>query len=434
MPSIQGNQNYTYKFLSDKIFDQVRVNPEIPIKYSMLRDYVVELQSTNPNTIVKITIERNTDPSLPTRVFQRIYLCLVALKLGFRARELLGLDGAFTKGPFPGQVLETIRLDSNNGIYPLDYALVEAKNRRRHEASRSFGGTQRPGHFAKDCRASFKRATPVNAVIIEFELGTCYECGSREHFRNTFPKLNRAPGQVGNRLTIEGNQNTRDNGKRATGRAFNVNVNEVEALQDPKVMTGTFSLNDHFATVLFDSRADFIFISTEFAPLLNVKPSIVNHGYVIEVADDKKIEVDRIIRDCKLELENSLFSINLIPLGQGSFDVIVGMDWLSQNKVVIVCHEKVAEIPFKGSGILWVQRERTLGAVKALMNAKVDEPKLSDISIVRDFVDVFLKDLSGLPPQRQVKFRIDLVPGATPVAKSPYRLAPSEMQELYGQL
>ncbi|GJS20422.1 putative reverse transcriptase domain-containing protein [Tanacetum coccineum] len=175
-------------------------------------------------------------------------------------------------------------------------------------------------------------------------------------------------------------------------------------------------------------------ISTEFAPLLNMKPSIVNPGYVIEVANGKKVEADRIIRDCKLELGNSLFSINLIPLGHGSFDVIVEMDWLSQNKNVIVCNEKVVEIPLEGSGILMVQGERTLGAAKALMNAKVDEPKLSDISVVRDFFDVFPKDLSGLPPQRQVKFRIYLIPGATSVAMSPYHLAPSEMQELSGQL
>ncbi|GJZ70124.1 putative reverse transcriptase domain-containing protein, partial [Tanacetum coccineum] len=265
---------------------------------------------------------------------------------------------------------------------------------------------QRPGHFAKDCRAPFKRATPVNAV------------------------------RMGNPLALEGNRNTRNNGNQATGRAFNVNVNVnvVEALQDPNIVMGTFSFNDHFATVLFDSRADFSFISTEFAPLLNVKPSIVNPGYVIEVADGNKVKVDRIICDCKLELGNSLFSINLKPLGHGSFDVIVEMDWLSQNKAVIVCHEKVVEIPLEGSEILRVQGERTLGSAKALMNAKVDEPKLSDISVVRDFVDVFLEDLLGLPPQRQVEFRIDLIPGVTPVAKSPYRLAPSEMQELFGEL
>ncbi|GKA44694.1 hypothetical protein Tco_0737490 [Tanacetum coccineum] len=159
----------TYKFLYEKIFKQVSINPDIPVKavqdqlqrelevqismsiafrakataereirgdhvlqYSMLRDDVVELQSTNPNTTAKITIERNTDPSLPTRVFQRIYVCLGALKLGFRAckRYLLGLDGAFMKGPFPGQVLVAIGLDSNNGIYPLAYALVEAEKHR----------------------------------------------------------------------------------------------------------------------------------------------------------------------------------------------------------------------------------------------------------------------------------------------------------------
>ncbi|GKF17392.1 hypothetical protein Tco_0062310, partial [Tanacetum coccineum] len=131
---------------------------------------------------------------------------------------------------------------------------------------------------------------------------------------------------------------------------------------------------------------------------------------------------------------DSLFIIDLIPLGHGSFDVIMGMDSLSKNKAVMVCHEKVVEIPLEGSGILRVQGERTLGVAKALMNAKVDEPNLSDILVVRDFVDVFLEDLSRLPPPRQVEFCIDLVPGATPIVKSPYRLAPSKMKELSGQL
>ncbi|GJY81903.1 putative reverse transcriptase domain-containing protein [Tanacetum coccineum] len=206
----------------------------------------------------------------------------------------------------------------------------------------------------------------------------------------------------------------KSNGNQVRGRAYNVNVNAMKAVQDPNVVTGTFSLNDHFVTVLFDSGADFSFISTEFAPLLNVRPSIMNPGYVIEVADGKKVEVDRIIHDCKLELGGSQFSINLIPLGHGSFDVIVGMDWLSQHSAWIVSQEK--------------------GITKALKSAKEDEPKLIDISVVREFEDVFPEDLSGLPPQQQVEFRIDLVPGVTPVAKSPYRLAPSKMQELSGQL
>ncbi|GJZ84397.1 reverse transcriptase domain-containing protein [Tanacetum coccineum] len=169
---------------------------------------------------------------------------------------------------------------------------------------------------------------------------------------------------VGNRLTIEGNRNTRNNGNQVKGRAFNVNA--VCALQHLNVVTGTFSLNNHYATVLFDSRADFSFISTDFAPLLNVKPSFVNPGYVIEVADGKKVEVDRIIHDCKLELGNSLFTIDLIPLGHGSFDVIVGMDWLSKHKAEIVCHGKVVRIPLESGEILHVQGERILGIAKAL--------------------------------------------------------------------
>ncbi|GJY50047.1 putative reverse transcriptase domain-containing protein [Tanacetum coccineum] len=253
---------------------------------------------------------------------------------------------------------------------------------------------QKPSHFVQGCQAPNRQAAPVNA----------------------------------------GSRSNRSNGNQIRGRAYNVNVNAMEAVQDPNVVTGTFSLNDHFVTVLFDSGADFSFVSTKFAPLLNVKPSIVNPGYVIEVADGKKVEVDRVIRDCKLELGSSLFSINLIPLGHGSFDVIIGMDWLSQHKAVIVCHDKVVEIPVEDGRILRVHGERAVGITKALKSAKEDEPKLNDISVVRDFEDVFPEDLSGLPPQRKVKFRIDLVFGATPIAKSPYRLAPSEMQELSGQL
>ncbi|GKA19181.1 putative reverse transcriptase domain-containing protein [Tanacetum coccineum] len=236
------------------------------------------------------------------------------------------------------------------------------------------------------------------------------------------------------RLALGWRRNDHGGGNQVRGRAYNANMNAAEVAKDSSVVTSTFSLNDHFATVLFDSGADFSFISTKFAPILNMKPSIANPGYVIEIADGKKVKVDRIIRGCKLELGSSLFTIDLIPLGHGSFDVIVGMDWLSHNKAVIVCHEKVVEIPLVDGEILRVHGERVEESTKALKNAKVDEPKISDISVVREFVEVFPDDLKGLPPQRQVEFRIELIPGATPVAKSPYRLAPLEMQKVSEQL
>ncbi|GJR75749.1 putative reverse transcriptase domain-containing protein [Tanacetum coccineum] len=224
------------------------------------------------------------------------------------------------------------------------------------------------GSLCKKLSYANKQVAPINAVRGGYEPRTCYECGIREHYQNTCPKLNLALGQVGNRLTINGNRNTRNSRNQVKGRAFNVNA--AVSLQDPNVMTGTFSLNNHYATVLFDSGVDFSFISTDFAPLLNVKHNFGNPGYVIEVADGKKVEVDRIIPNCKLELGTSLFTTNLIPLGHGSFDVIVGMDWLSEHKAEIVCHEKVVRIPLESGEILRVQGERTPGIAKALSNVK----------------------------------------------------------------
>ncbi|GJS17106.1 hypothetical protein Tco_0411578 [Tanacetum coccineum] len=84
------------------------------------------------------------------------------------------------------------------------------------------------------------------------------------------------------------------------------------------------------------------------------------------------------------------------------------------RKFVIVYYEKVVRIPLEGDEILQVHRERTLGATKALMNDKVDEPRISDIPVVCNFIDVFSEDLS-MTTAAQVEFRIDLVPGATPL-------------------
>ncbi|GJR90811.1 hypothetical protein Tco_0214822 [Tanacetum coccineum] len=123
-------------------FDSNSDNDHEISNYRRRRDYVVELQSTNPNTTVKIVVERNIDPSLRTRAFQRIYVCLGALNLGFRAcrREMLGLNGAFMKGPFPGQVLAVVGLDSNNEIYPLAYALVEAESSESESSESEYLG------------------------------------------------------------------------------------------------------------------------------------------------------------------------------------------------------------------------------------------------------------------------------------------------------
>ncbi|KAJ9548454.1 hypothetical protein OSB04_020997 [Centaurea solstitialis] len=98
-------------------------------QYSSLREYILELQKSNPNTTVKLEMEIEPNPKTSTRQFKRVYVCLGALKHGFKAmgRDLLGLDGSFMKVPFPGQLLTAVGVDSNNGIYPVAYAIVEAE-------------------------------------------------------------------------------------------------------------------------------------------------------------------------------------------------------------------------------------------------------------------------------------------------------------------
>nr|GEW93908.1 putative reverse transcriptase domain-containing protein [Tanacetum cinerariifolium] len=168
--------------------------------------------------------------------------------------------------------------------------------------------------------------------------------------------------------------------------------------------------------------------------LLNVKSSVLRSSLAIEIASSKMIETNRVVRGCTLVLEGFSFTIDLIPFRNGSFDVIMGMDWLSKHKAAITCHEKVVRISLANGEVLQVQGERTGENPKSLMSTIVDEQKVEDRPIVQNFPKVFPKDLSGLPPHRQVEFCIDLIPRATPVAKSPYRLPPSEMQELSEQL
>ncbi|GJV45784.1 putative reverse transcriptase domain-containing protein [Tanacetum coccineum] len=179
--------------------------------------------------------------------------------------------------------------------------------------------------------------------------------------------------------------------KPATGRRAYM-LRDKNAPQDPNVVTGTFLLNQHLAKVLFDSEADRSFISISLASMLNIPSITIDTFYDIEMVDGNLVSTNTVIKGCTLTLLNQPFDIDLMPIKLGSFDVVI------------------------------------------VMEKKSDEKRLKDIPVVKEFPDVFPKDLPGLPPIRQVEFQIDLIPGAAPVARTPYRLAPSEMQELSNQL
>ncbi|GKD78379.1 putative reverse transcriptase domain-containing protein, partial [Tanacetum coccineum] len=177
-------------------------------------------------------------------------------------------------------------------------------------------------------------------------------------------------------------------------------------------MTGTFTLNNHFATTIFDSGIDYSFVSTTFIPLLGLEPNDLGFTYEFEIASGQPVEIDMVIKGCKLEIEGHVFDIELIPFRHGSFDVII------------------VRIPLPDGKVLRVLRETPEEKARLLMNAKPNEKKQEEIVVVRYFPEVFLDDLSGLPPIQEIEFRIELTPEATPIAKSPYCLAPSELEEL----
>ncbi|GJW91225.1 putative reverse transcriptase domain-containing protein [Tanacetum coccineum] len=199
---------------------------------------------------------------------------------------------------------------------------------------------------------------------------TCYDDGEQGHTRNHYPKKNKPQGGD------------------ARGRAYVIKDAEQ---QGPKVVTGTFLLNNRYASVLFDSGSDKSFVNTRFSHLVDINPDKLDVSYEVELADGKVVSTNTVLRGCTLNLVNHLFKINLMPIELGMFDVIIGMDWLAERDAVIVCGKKYIE---RGCQMF----------VAYVTEMKSKEKRLKDVPVIRDFPKVFPDDLSGLPPPRQVEF------------------------------
>ncbi|GJS64395.1 putative reverse transcriptase domain-containing protein, partial [Tanacetum coccineum] len=193
-------------------------------------------------------------------------------------------------------------------------------------------------------------------------------------------------------------------------------VGHIGTNPDSNVVMGTFLLNNRYASILFDTGANRSFVSTAFSSQIDITPTALDHYYDVELVDGRIIGLNTILRGCTLNILNHPFNNNLSPK-LGSFDTIIGMDWLVKYQAIIVCAKKIVpHVTTKGT------------------EDKSKEKRLEDVPIVQDFSNVFPEDLPGLPPTRQVEFQINLIPGVAPVARAPYRLAPSEMKELSEQL
>nr|GEV34175.1 putative reverse transcriptase domain-containing protein [Tanacetum cinerariifolium] len=194
---------------------------------------------------------------------------------------------------------------------------------KRHKTVRSYAATPaknigKVGHLTRNY-ISKGPATGSNLLPV---IVTCHACGEKGHYANQC-------------------QNSTNNN--AQGRTYM--LRDRNAHRDPNVVTGMFLLNQHLARVLFDSGADKSFISISLASMLNIPPTTIDTFYNIEMADKNLISINTVIQGCTLTLLNQPFEINLMPIKLGSFDVVIGMDWLSKHRAKIICDEKVVHIP-----------------------------------------------------------------------------------------
>nr|GEU40313.1 hypothetical protein [Tanacetum cinerariifolium] len=257
------------------------------------------------------------------------------------------------------------------------------------------GNCKRYGHTT----SNFRVKNNNNNNNTNQKAGACYECGNTKHITKNCPKLKNR--RNGNRDGV------------AQGRAYALGGRD--ASLDSNVITGMFLLNNCYASILFNTGADRSFLSTTFSALIDITPTTLENHHDVELTDRKIIGVNTIIRGCTLNFMYHSFHIDLMLVPLGSFDVIIGMDWLTKYQGVNICDEKIVRVPF-GREIVFLAHITTEEA-----KDKLKRKQLEDVPIVRYFPEVFPKDLLGIPPARQVEFRIDLVPGAAPVVRAPYR-------------
>ncbi|XP_075104201.1 uncharacterized protein LOC142178490 [Nicotiana tabacum] len=302
--------------------------------------------------------------------------------------------------------------------------------------------------------------------------GACFNCGSMDHKVKDCPNPNplsytHTEGSVQKPITTHSQANgsarprnmqaagssvaNQAGGSRAAARVYAMRQKNDQ--DGPDVVAGKFHLFGISVVTLFDPGSSHSYVCSSLAFPDTVKSVRLDFDVLVTSPLGHQAVVNRIYRDCPFMIQNLVFPVDLLEMPFRDYDVIVGMDWLHRHHELVDCRLKQVTFRTPAYSHMVVQGERSLtsniiSAVLArkmicqgcdaylahIVDTRLGSPSLKDIPTVCDFPDVFPDDLPGLPPEREIEFPIDLVPGTTPISIAPYRMAPAELKELKAQL
>jgi hypothetical protein len=240
---------------------------------------------------------------------------------------------------------------------------------------------------------------------------------------------NRVPVHSNNNFGNSNNQQMRQP-QQSYGRARVNHINAQEDQEAQGVVLGEFLVSSVLATILFDSGASHSFISSSFVEKHNI-PTVLLKAPLLTRTPGGDIKCQLGCSRVRIILSGVEFLADLVVLKSKGIDVILGMDWLRQHHGLISCADKVVHLT-NPDGIQVTCHTR--GHRPDIMVFSMEAKSIEDVPVVREYPDVFLEELPGMPPDRDIEFVIDLIPGTSPIAKRPYRMAAPELAELKKQL
>jgi hypothetical protein len=230
-----------------------------------------------------------------------------------------------------------------------------------------------------------------------------------------------------------GNSGGNGAGKRSRpyGKLNCTNLEEV--IESEKIVIGTLQILSHPGKVLFDTGVTTSFISQEFVDLYGLTCNKLEYPVTVLSAGGT-ILVTHLKQEQVIMISECVYLADLFLIPMKDMAVILGMDWLEENGAQIDCKEKTVSLRCPGGGRTVYQGDRHAHIEVQLQLNTLKEAKLEDIPVVNEFQDVFPKELPGIPPDREIEFTIDLIPGTAPIAQAPYKMGPKELVELKEQL